>query len=345
MGWNSWNTFQGGVSAAVLRETADLFVSLGLRDAGYVFVNTDDEWLNHARTSDGRLQPKSSFGGEAGIRNLSSYIHKLKLKFGIYLAAATTTCAGGAGGLYHEKQDAQTFAEWQVDYLKYDNCGEIDLNSYAKFQTMRDALNDTGRLIEYSFEPHIYRGPTAVVAEPNASVFEGPFVGVPEPGSSNHYCGTCCGAPKLQPAMCNGSTCGHNSMLNVSLTEMMRRCAADPYCAGFANDTSAKDVGADCWLMSPGPNHFRAVKQITSINRKDPKWMTWRKRNLPTPPPSPPPAPAGPTTYSWLPLVGNSWRSGNDIGSQFQSIFRNLITNNAWSTVTGPGAWADAGEF
>jgi hypothetical protein len=282
MGWNSWNTFKGKVSADIMRQTADLFVSLGLRDAGYVFVNTDDEWLDKDRTSEGRLSPKSSFGGEAGIRNLSSYIHSKGMKFGIYLAAATTTCAGGAGGLYHEANDAQTFAEWQVDYLKYDNCGEIDLQSYAKFQTMRDSLNATGRLIEYSFEPHICRGATTagtLAAEPNSSVFEGPFVGVPEPSASNHYCGTCCGAnPKLQPAMCKGSTCGHNSMLNVSLEEMMRRCAADPLCAGFANDTSVEDVGADCWLVSPGPNHFRAVKKVASVNAQDSKWRTWRKR-------------------------------------------------------------------
>ena len=115
MGWNSWNTFHGGVSAEILRETADLFVSLGLREAGYTFVNTDDAWLAHSRSAAGRLVPSAAFGGEAGVRNLSTYIHNKGLQFGMYLAAATTTCMGRAGGLYHERTDASTFAEWQVE--------------------------------------------------------------------------------------------------------------------------------------------------------------------------------------------------------------------------------------
>lgn len=36
----SWNHFHGGVSAAVLATTADAFVDLGLKDAGYLFINT-----------------------------------------------------------------------------------------------------------------------------------------------------------------------------------------------------------------------------------------------------------------------------------------------------------------
>ena len=200
-------------------------------------------------------------------------------------------------------------------YLKYDNCGEINLQSYAKYQTMRDALNATERLIEFSFKQHIYRGPPPPAAGlPTAARgggewandaplgFDGPFIGVPEPDSSNFRCGSLAHQP--QPPMCNGSTCGHNSTLCLPLEEVMRRCAADLGCAGFANDTSANNTGSCC----PGPNHFRAVSTITSINSADKKWRTWRKRG--------PPQPTGPTTYSWLPLVGNSWRSGNDIGSQ-----------------------------
>jgi alpha-galactosidase len=119
MGWNSWNTFHGGVSAEILRETADLFVSLGLREAGYTFVNTDDAWLAHNRSAAGRLVPSAAFGGEAGVRNLSAYIHDKGLQFGMYLAAATTTCMGRAGGLYHERTDASTFAEWQVECVPF----------------------------------------------------------------------------------------------------------------------------------------------------------------------------------------------------------------------------------
>ncbi len=48
--------------------------------------------------------------------------------------------------------DAQTLASWGVDYLKYDACGEDNLQAFAKFQVMRDALNATGRRIVYSSE-------------------------------------------------------------------------------------------------------------------------------------------------------------------------------------------------
>lgn len=139
-----------------MRDTADRLVSLGLQDAGYVYVNTDDCWLEHDRRADGRLQPAKNFpGGDEGMRNLSNYIHKRGLLLGIYGAAGQTTCAGRAGGLYHEQEDAQLYADWGVDYLKYDDCGEVNLQSYAKFQAMRNALNKTGRPMVYSYEPHV----------------------------------------------------------------------------------------------------------------------------------------------------------------------------------------------
>jgi alpha-galactosidase len=158
MGWNSWNHFGCSVSADIMKATADRLVKLGLADAGFRYVNSDDCWLDHNRSisvGEGRLVPGNNFpGGDAGMRTLSNYIHSKGLKFGLYGAAGQTTCANKAGGLYHEHDDAAQMAEWGIDYLKYDDCGEVNIQSYAKFQAMRDGLNATGRPIVFSFEPH-----------------------------------------------------------------------------------------------------------------------------------------------------------------------------------------------
>ena len=118
MGWNSWGHFRGGVSADVLRRQADAMVRLGLRDAGYLYVNTDDGWLETNRTADGLLQPAANFpGGGVGMRNLSAYLRSRGLRFGIYNSNSMTTCMKRAGGLYMERLDARTYADWGVDYL------------------------------------------------------------------------------------------------------------------------------------------------------------------------------------------------------------------------------------
>jgi alpha-galactosidase len=121
MGWNSWNRFGCDIDEDLIRQTADAMVSSGMRDAGYEYVNLDDCWMAPARDADGRLQPDPArFPG--GIDALADYVHSLGLKLGIYSTAGTGTCQRLPGSLDHEAVDAQTFAEWGVDYLKYDHC-------------------------------------------------------------------------------------------------------------------------------------------------------------------------------------------------------------------------------
>ncbi len=160
MGWNSWGHFKSGVSAELLAEVAEAMISLGLRDAGYTYVNTDDGWLQTNRTAGGGLAPEPALfpHGEASIRNLTDFIHSRSLKFGIYNANSLTTCMKKAGGLYHERQDSATYASWGVDYVKYDLCGQGNLQPFVTFQVMRDALNATGRSMLYSCEPQQLRG-------------------------------------------------------------------------------------------------------------------------------------------------------------------------------------------
>ena len=153
MGFNNWNLTHCGsrFNEAFVEGIADTFVSTGLKDAGYQYVNLDDCWAQSSRDSKGNLVPdKTRF--PHGIKAVADYVHSKGLKFGLYSSAGTKTCnkAGFPGGLGHEKQDAALWASWGVDYLKYDNCNNQGVDARTRYTAMRDALAATGRPILYS---------------------------------------------------------------------------------------------------------------------------------------------------------------------------------------------------
>ena len=162
MGWNSWNTFACNVTESVVRAQADAIVSSGLRDAGYLYVNPDDCWMAPQRDPSGALYgDPARFPG--GIAALATYVHARGLKLGIYESPGPQTCEGRSiqglltgshpGSQGHEAQDAQTFAAWGVDYLKYDRCTETTEAAEGAFARMGTALAATGRPIVYSINP------------------------------------------------------------------------------------------------------------------------------------------------------------------------------------------------
>ncbi len=149
MGWNSWNEFQGNVSEKLIKSVVDAFVSNGLKDAGYTYVNIDDTWSNKAgRAADGSLQPDTGKFPD-GISAVADYAHAAGLKLGIYGDRGTTTCGGYPGSQGHETQDAATFASWGVDYLKYDNCA-ASLPVETQYKAMQAALMASGRPFVFS---------------------------------------------------------------------------------------------------------------------------------------------------------------------------------------------------
>ncbi|WP_435133385.1 NPCBM/NEW2 domain-containing protein [Actinacidiphila sp. bgisy144] len=153
MGFNDWNAFGCDVSEQLIEQTADYLVSSGLKDDGYTYVNIDDCWQTHTRDADGRLVPDPAKFPD-GIKGTADYVHAKGLKLGIYEDAGTATCAGYPGSLGHEATDAQSFADWGVDYLKYDNCNNqsdgTQADYVARYTAMRDALKATGRPIVFS---------------------------------------------------------------------------------------------------------------------------------------------------------------------------------------------------
>lgn len=149
MGWNSWNTFSTDINEQLVKDIADVFVERGLKDAGYEYVVLDDGWMAMERDKNNNLVPDPKKFPN-GMKSVVDYVHSKGLKFGIYNCAGNKTCGGFPGSRGFEYQDAKLYAEWGVDYLKYDWCNTENLNAKGAYETMRDALFATGRPIVFS---------------------------------------------------------------------------------------------------------------------------------------------------------------------------------------------------
>lgn len=150
MGWNSWNTFGWQINEQLILEMADLMASQGYREAGYEYLVIDDCWSLRERGKDGRIVPDPEKFPN-GMKAVADYVHSKGLKFGMYSCAGVRTCAGYPGSYDHEFVDAQTFADWGVDFLKYDFCNFPQSgNCKARYLTMSMALKATGREILFS---------------------------------------------------------------------------------------------------------------------------------------------------------------------------------------------------
>ena len=151
MGWNTWNTFGGSISDKLVRESADAFIEKGLKDAGYTYVVIDDCWSLKTRDPETkRIVPDPEKFPE-GMKALSDYVHSKGLKMGMYSCAGQRTCADYPGSFDHEFLDAKTFAEWGVDFLKYDFCYKpVGFEGQLLYRRMGMALRQSGRDILFS---------------------------------------------------------------------------------------------------------------------------------------------------------------------------------------------------
>lgn len=185
-GWNSWGGHMLFVSDELMRKTADFFVEKGLADVGYQYVSVDDCWMrisrkkyesqnekrrkNHAgypyderviggeRDADDNIVPNDYF---PDMKAMTDYIHSHGLKAGIYSTPGITTCQDFAGSLNHQEQDADQYARWGFDLLKYDLCsgkteleGERESNpGYTQaeyWKPMADYIQDQDRDILFN---------------------------------------------------------------------------------------------------------------------------------------------------------------------------------------------------
>ncbi|MCE5315334.1 MAG: NPCBM/NEW2 domain-containing protein [Armatimonadota bacterium] len=153
MGWNSWNVWANNLDAEKVRAAADWMIKSGLASHGYQYINIDDCWQGE-RDADGVLKQNEKFGD---MKALADYVHSKGLKLGIYSSPGPKTCAQYAGSYLHEEQDAKTWAQWGMDYVKYDWCSYEDIaggHTLEKLQkpytVMRGALDKCDRDIVYS---------------------------------------------------------------------------------------------------------------------------------------------------------------------------------------------------
>ncbi|MCX7017906.1 MAG: NPCBM/NEW2 domain-containing protein [Candidatus Sumerlaeota bacterium] len=154
MGWNSWNVWGTSVDAAKVRAAADAMVKSGLAAHGYCFINIDDAWEG-TRDANGEIRANEKIGD---MKTLADYVHSKGLKLGVYSSPGPKTCASFEGSYQHEQQDANTYAKWGIDYLKYDWCSMGRITSTptleqmkAPYRLMRTALDNCGRDIVFSF--------------------------------------------------------------------------------------------------------------------------------------------------------------------------------------------------
>jgi alpha-galactosidase len=155
MGWNSWNCFANAVDQDKIRAAADAMVKSGLTDHGWTYINIDDCW-EAGRDASGVIQANAKF---PDMKALADDIHAKGLKFGIYSSPGPKTCAGFTASWQHEDQDAEQYAAWGVDYLKYDWCSYSEVQDKSlpdrprfmkPYQVMDASLRKTGRDILFS---------------------------------------------------------------------------------------------------------------------------------------------------------------------------------------------------
>jgi alpha-galactosidase len=150
MGWNTWYGFGCHVTEADVKSVVDAMTSNGMKAAGYEYISLDDCWQGQ-RDQNGHIHSNDRF---PDMKALGDYIHSHGFKFGIYSSPGPKTCGGFAGSYGHEKQDAETYAGWGVDFLKYDWCSASKVYKpdqiEAAYEKMHEAILETGRPMVYS---------------------------------------------------------------------------------------------------------------------------------------------------------------------------------------------------
>ncbi|KAJ3565765.1 hypothetical protein NP233_g7432 [Leucocoprinus birnbaumii] len=180
MGWNPYNAFLCDTTEQQYHSAAQNLISLGLSQVGYQYFNLDCGWQGKSRNSSGGFTWDTT-KLPSGVPALSSFVHGLGLKFGVYSDGGVFACdfVGGTahyiGSLGHETSDANSFAAWGADYLKVikfkarlnwessehswlndlvSSTDFVDFNPPIQIEphytTMRDALAATKRPIVFS---------------------------------------------------------------------------------------------------------------------------------------------------------------------------------------------------
>eukprot|EP01062_Namystynia_karyoxenos_P066068 TRINITY_DN60086_c0_g1_i1.p1 TRINITY_DN60086_c0_g1~~TRINITY_DN60086_c0_g1_i1.p1 ORF type:complete len:561 (+),score=172.13 TRINITY_DN60086_c0_g1_i1:75-1685(+) len=172
MGFNTWNQLGCDFNETRVRAIADAMRSQGYVAAGYRYLVLDDCWMDRQRDAQGEWQMDLR-RFPSGAAALVKYLNGRGVELGVYSSAGPKTCQGLPASLGSEHRDAATIARWGVSFLKYDNCGSEGITEdeqRQRHQTMRDALNATGKRIYFSLsEWNGHRGSPADWVRPTAN--------------------------------------------------------------------------------------------------------------------------------------------------------------------------------
>ncbi len=175
MGWASWNLFRHNINEDIIKEMAAAMKAAHLDELGYEYINVDDCWMSSVRDENGRLQGDfSTF--PSGIKSLVETVNSYGLKMGIYTSNGTLTCEDLPSSLYHERTDAETFAEWGVEYFKYDFCHNEPIPTLApEIEKIIIAKKGCNELITLTADDAELRG-DAIVLEDDKLTLTGKYI-------------------------------------------------------------------------------------------------------------------------------------------------------------------------
>lgn len=171
MGWSSWNIFRHQIDENVILQIAKAVKESGLADAGYVYINLDDCWQSSLRDENGKMQGDLTTFPH-GIKWLVKQVNDMGLKLGIYSSNGTLTCEDLPASLYNERIDAETFAEWGVEYFKYDYCHHVLIPTNAPYI---DSISIGGEGVDgeliFQAKDAVLKGEAKVVNEDNGKFY------------------------------------------------------------------------------------------------------------------------------------------------------------------------------
>lgn len=350
MGWSSWNLFRNKISEDLIKEIARAMKESGLLEAGYQYVNIDDCWQCSSRDENGRLQSdKMTF--PSGIKSLTEYVNSLGLKLGIYSSNGTLTCEEYPASLGYEAVDADTFAQWGVEYFKYDFCHNKAISveaplvvkievgkggkAYAERYASDAVLHGNARLIEDKKVEggHYIKGLSSYSGE---AVFE--IDGIPEDGEYD-FTVTIRKERKDERFLviyANGKEAASVTVPGMKdFTPEFRVQTKIKLCAGkntlmLTNPIGSESDSAVYQYTNMGKELKRATKEYAEKNGTQEKKIVysiceWGK-NKP---------------WKWGAKAGNLWRTTGDIMANWLSIFALYEFNMRLSKYAAPGGWND----
>ena len=351
MGWSSWNLFRNRINENLIYETAKALKDSGLADCGYKYVNIDDCWQSSMRDENGRLQGDLvSF--PSGIKSLVGRVNELGLKLGIYSSNGTLTCEDLPASLGYEAIDADTFAEWGIEYFKYDFCHNVPIPSTApKIEKIIVAAVGDANGIEYGAESAILTGDARIVEDEklesgkyitglssNSGACEFADVTAEKDGE---YILTFCirkknNSNKYAEILINGTDL-YKTVLPATKSftadgrhQVKVRLNAGVNSIKIYNPIASRQDSAAIQYSNMGKELKRATREYAEKNGCDEKPIIFSicewGRNFP---------------WNWGAHAGNLWRTTGDIRPTWGSVLAIYEINVLLYKYAGPGGWND----